>query len=217
MDGQKINLKFHRDILAEREACDPNLPSFLDIRTCGLHVMHGAFRTAFESTLWKLDSILKSLWYLFNESPTRRTDFQEITGSNLFPLEFCGTRWVEDRSVAERAIKCWSNVCKYVRKVTERPKSKIPKCASFQTIPAAVEDPLTVAKLHMFVNVASILALFLNHFQSERPLIPFLAQHVSDIIQSFLNNFIKKQYVSDNMSVVSLQFRSRRPKENYNL
>ena len=46
--------------------------------------------------------------------PARRGDFTEVTGSNQFPLPFCGTRWVEDEKVALRAINVWENVCKYV-------------------------------------------------------------------------------------------------------
>ena len=39
------------------------------------------------------------------ESPTRREDYTEITGSSLFPLKFCVHRWVENVLVVQRAIE----------------------------------------------------------------------------------------------------------------
>lgn len=114
MDGPNVNLKFHRDYVAEREALNPNSSFLIDIGSCGLHVVHGAFKTGFDHTGWKVDTTLKSLWYLFNESPARRADYTEVTGSTLFPLQFCGTRWVEDSIVAERALSCWDNISKCI-------------------------------------------------------------------------------------------------------
>lgn len=172
MDGPNVNVKFYNDLLVQREALDPNLPSLLDIGSCGLHVVHGAFRTAFESTGWKIDAFLRSLWYLFHDSPARRADYKEITGSDVFPLQFCGTRWVEDSSIAERAVLCWDNICKYIRKVAKRSKSKIPKSASYETISKAVDDPLILAKLQVFIYVSKTLKPFLELFQSDAPMLP---------------------------------------------
>ena len=109
MDGPNARLKFHED-LEERKNFHPELPYLIDIGTCGLHVIHGSFRTGFTASGWKLDTILKSLFYLFNESPARRTDYTTFTGSEIFPLQFCGTRWVEDRAVAERSLSIWNDV-----------------------------------------------------------------------------------------------------------
>ena len=75
MDGPNANIKFHKDLVEEISSVDPELPNLLDIGTCGLHEMHGAFRTGFTASGWILDTILKSLYYLFNESPARRSDY----------------------------------------------------------------------------------------------------------------------------------------------
>ena len=124
MDGPNVNIKFLKNLISEREDSDPDLPSLIDLGTCGLHVVHGAFRTGFENTGWKVDRLLRSLWYLFSESPARRQDFTEITSSSIFPLQFGGTRWVEDCPVAERAISIWDNIKKYVNKLNLAPKIK---------------------------------------------------------------------------------------------
>jgi hypothetical protein len=54
MDGPNVNLKFLRDLKTDRSIVNPEIPSLIDIGTCGLHVIHGAFRSGFESTGWKI-------------------------------------------------------------------------------------------------------------------------------------------------------------------
>jgi hypothetical protein len=207
MDGPNTNVKFHRDLIADRLLADEEIPTLIDIGTCGLHVIHGAFRTGFTSTGWKIDNLLKSLFYLFNESPARRADYSTITGSQVFPLQFCGTRWVEDLSVAQRAVEIWENITKYIEHVSNGPKSKIPKCASFISVNKAVNDPTTVAKLHVFINVAKNFQPFLKHFQSDKPMVPFMEYEIGKLLRSLMENFMKvnvlsnKKYMSDILKV----------------
>ena len=80
----------------------------------------------------------------------------DFTGSNEFPLQFCGTRWIEDSGVAEKAIFIWKNVMKYINRVLSGPKKKIPKCASFNELFEAIKDPLVIAKLHFFCKCSKI-------------------------------------------------------------
>ena len=86
MDGPNVNQKFYNNLLVEREASELDLPCLIDLGTCGLHVVHGALRKGFEETGWKLERLLRSLSYLFEDSPARRQDYTEITGSSVFPL-----------------------------------------------------------------------------------------------------------------------------------
>ena len=83
----------------------------------------------------------------------------------IFPLKFCGTRWIEDAAVADRAVICWENIKKYVKKVVDGPKSKIPKCPSFKTVELAVNDPLTPTKLQVFIYVANLMKPFWSNFK----------------------------------------------------
>lgn len=203
MDGPNVNLKFLRDFIAAREALEPNLPFLIDIGSCGLHVVHGAFKTGFEATGWKLDVLLKSLHYLFNESPARRADYKIITSSTLFPLPFSGTRWLEDKRVAERAVNCWGNMIKYTEKVSSGPKNKIPKCASYNHVLDAVKDKFTLAKLHVFINVANLMKPFLEIFQSDKPLVPFLGQELFTIIKALMEKFIQKHLISGSTTALA--------------
>ena len=47
-------------------------PKLLDVGSCGLHVVHGAFRTGMKQTGWGIDQVLKSLHSLFHDAPARR-------------------------------------------------------------------------------------------------------------------------------------------------
>ena len=77
-------------------------------------VIHGTFKTSVNATSSKMDDLLRSLYYLFSDSPARRKDYSAITGSQVFPLQFCSTHWIEDVPVAEQVVEIWLNICKCI-------------------------------------------------------------------------------------------------------
>ena len=68
-----------------------------------------------------MDLLLRPLYYLFSDSPARRKDYSRITGSKVFPLQFCSKLWIEDVSVAERVVEIWTNICKYIEDLEKNP------------------------------------------------------------------------------------------------
>ena len=56
-----------------RKEQDPDAPSLLEMGSCGLHVLHGAYKTAQSVTSWKLDKFLKNCFSIFKKSPARRS------------------------------------------------------------------------------------------------------------------------------------------------
>ena len=54
------------------------------------------------ATKWKQKEILKGAYNLLKDSPARREDYVEASGSDKFPFAFGETRWIEDLIVAER-------------------------------------------------------------------------------------------------------------------
>lgn len=202
MDGPNVNHKFYKMYIEDRKKENPNSPGLIDISTCGLHVIHGAFKTGANASGWKLDNLLRSLWYLFSDSPARRADYTSTTGSGQFPLQFCSTRWIEDVPVAERAIEIWNDICKYVNSVCSGPKSKKPTSSSFVQVVKAVNDPLTLPKLHVFIKIAKFLSPFLESFQSDKPLVPFLAMELYSVLSSLLEPFVVRS-VMDSLTVSS--------------
>ena len=79
--------------------------------------------------------------------PARRDDYTSVTGSASFPHHFCATRWDESKGVAERAKSLWEHVAKIVNFWKKLPKSKQPKCDSYNIVKGAVNDSFSVAKL----------------------------------------------------------------------
>ena len=57
-------------------------------------------------------------------------------------------------------------------------KSKQPTSASFSTIEKATKDVLVPAKLQVFVYIAKVLKPFLVKYQTDEPMIMFLAKDV---------------------------------------
>ena len=88
--------------------------------SCSLHVVHGAFRTGMKQTGWGIDLLLKSLYSHLHETPARREDYTKMTGCEVFPLQFCGHRWLEDKRVAERAVEM------YITEILKKLKSQVP-------------------------------------------------------------------------------------------
>ena len=192
MDGPRTNWKFFEDFVKER---DPDLPGLINLGSCSLHVVHGAFKTGAQATGWDLAGILRALWYLFHESPARREDYTAFTGSILFPLQFCATRWLEDIAVAERAVVIWTNIQKYINKILTKPKAQIPKNNSFKVVQGAVKDPLTIPKLQVFIMVSRVLKPYLQLFQRIDPMIPFMADELFKMTKAVMAKFVKKEVV----------------------
>ena len=107
MDGPSVNWAVLQQINTKLEKYDNEC---VNIGSCGQHILHGSFKTGFtDGADWNVHKILKSLYWLFHDSPARRDVFRKEGGSEEFPLMFCGTRWVEDQCVADRALMLWEN------------------------------------------------------------------------------------------------------------
>ena len=129
MDGPVVNLKYFEKLVDYPEEIDAH--RLIDRRTCSLHIIHGSFKSRVEATSWSVKDLLKGSFQLLHDTPARRTDYISVT-SNLFPLPFCGIRWVEDLKVAERVLEVWPNIAKIVAFWRSLPESKQPFSKSFQ-------------------------------------------------------------------------------------
>lgn len=114
MDGPNVNLRFlnnfqqtHAELHGGRQ--------LIFVGSCGLHTLHNSLKTGFST--WNLEKQLRAMHFVFHDVPARREDYTKLTGSSLFPLPFCGHRWVENLPVAERAIEVWPKLKEYVEAV----------------------------------------------------------------------------------------------------
>ena len=102
MDATSVNLKFLHELVKHQEELEIE-EKVIDIGTCGLHVMHGAFKCSIESTDWNIKETLKGSHQLLHDIPARQADYVSLTQSSEYPLFFCATRWVEDKKVSDSA------------------------------------------------------------------------------------------------------------------
>ena len=88
MDEPNTNLKLLPEVQNERQK--NKLSSLIFVNH--LHLIHGTFKTGSEKSSWDLHKILKGVFKLLHDSPARREDYFNLTGSDEYPLQFCGTR-----------------------------------------------------------------------------------------------------------------------------
>ena len=113
MDGSSVIHKFYRDLKEYREK--EKLPEMTSFRSFNLYILHGAFKSGFESTDWEMEVLLKSCYQVLHDSPAPRDDYVSIKKSTKFPLAFCCTRWVEDKTVVDRLLEIWLYIMKTIR------------------------------------------------------------------------------------------------------
>eukprot|EP00117_Sycon_ciliatum_P017657 scpid40541/ scgid16571/ len=103
MDGPNVNWRFFKLLQEDLKSGHGNC--LLDIGSCGLHIVHGAFGNGAGKSGWNVNKLLSCLHYLFKDSPARRADFTLSTESEIFPMKFCAHRWLENVPVVKRAIE----------------------------------------------------------------------------------------------------------------
>nr|XP_054593289.1 uncharacterized protein LOC129160142 [Nothobranchius furzeri] len=193
MDGPNVNLKFLNDFQQEHAELHGGR-QLINVGSCGLHTLHNSFKTGFST--WNIEKLLRAMHFLFHNVPARREDFTKLTASSLFPLPFCGHRWVENLPVAERAIEVWPKLKDYVKAV-HRKELPNPGTSSFDTIQAANEDPLISAKLQFFMAISRMFSPFLKKYQTDEPVLPFLCSDLTELLMSLLRRFIQRELLQD--------------------
>ena len=94
-DGINVNFKF-LDLVNENLS-DDELPGFISIGRCGLHTIPGAFQNGAKS--WSVEKVLQAISKILDQSPSLRADFDKVTNSTSYPLQFCQHRWVKNENV----------------------------------------------------------------------------------------------------------------------
>ena len=187
MDGPNVNWKM-LDLIVEDRNSNETYPNLLDVGSCSLLVVHGALRTGMKQTGWGIDLLLKSLYSHLHETPAMREDYTKMTGSQVFPLQFCGHRWLEDKRVAERTVEMWPSLTTYITEILTKHKSQVPTSSSFSTVKSAVLNKLTTA-------IAAAMRPYLQTFQSDGPLLPFITSELETLLRTLMGKFIMKRAV----------------------
>lgn len=178
------------EVKQEFSASDGN-QNIVYIGSCGLHVVSGAFKTGHNVTKWNTVVFLRSMYNLFKNVPARRADYVNFTGSTLFLLKFCSVRWLENGKALARALQVLPNVVKYVEHVKK--EKKPPTCGSYAHVVMAVKDEMLPVKLAFMLSVSEELGPFLAEFQTEKPMLPFLATALDGLLRSLLGRIVLKE------------------------
>ena len=195
------NLSIHR------KEENTNAPDLDNSGSCGLHIVHGSFSTASEKTHWSLEASLKSFYKNFKDSPARRADCLEFNGLNemhdrsfyLFPMKYCGHRWLENIPVIDRIIKILPKLKVYSNKIKKDPCTK-----TFKSFKAAVNDVMLPIILEFYRAVSTTMEPFLRCFQSEKPVAVFLYEKVSEIMISLMERFVRSEVLLANSCPIKL-------------
>ncbi|RUS74969.1 hypothetical protein EGW08_017282 [Elysia chlorotica] len=132
---------------------------------------------------------------LGEESPARREDFFNVTEASKLPLKFCGHRWLENVPAAERALQIWPAILRYLSAVKKGTVNK-PGCKSFLTLVVVDKEGgyLFKAKLHTFIFTAQIAKPFLEKFQADAPLSPFLGADLFALTKRLYSLILTPEY-----------------------
>lgn len=198
-----MNLSFLNKVREQRK--DDNMKQLLDVGTCGLHNVHNSFKHGAVASGWAIDKILKAMYKIFDKAPGRRGDYEKLT-KGTYPLQFCSHRWAENKRVADRAIDIWDDIVLVVNHWSELNKSQqpSPENKSYPRLKAAKSDPLLKTKLKFFGSIADTLNSFLVKFQTNNPMVPFLAESLEEIIRSFGSCFLLKETLTNANTILRL-------------
>jgi len=212
MDGPNVNLAFLRELKGYlKNIGDPDDPELLEMGTCSLHVVHGSYKTAHNACGWKVHIFLRSLYYLFKDFPSRRNDYSVASNSKLFPLRFCGIRWVENSMVIKRAIEILPSLRLYISAVDKKP----PASQNYKTIKNALTEKELAAKLGFLQSVAIQLEPFLTKYQSNKPLLPFMYSDLYALIRQLMSRFVKTDVMASVTNAAKLMAVDVKKKENH--
>ena len=181
------------------------------IGLCVLHTVSRAFQNAEQSTDWNVKKILMAMHKIFEESPSRRADYERITQAtkNDYPLHFCATRWVENTAVAKRAFNIWPKIVAIVDYWHGLPKSKQPgkgdpkKNKSYHVL-LQNANPLVPLYFNFFESIAAKLNGFLRGFQSDAPMVPFLVNTLEEVTREFCSKFILDEVMGNSTNTIQL-------------
>ena len=99
-------------------------------------------------------------------------------------------RWVENAPVAERLLEVWPSVVKYVAAVREK-RLPDPKNKSFSTLSLLCRDPLFLVRVNVFLTLAKDVSPLLTKFQTDQPMLQFLAHSIRSCLLDLLGRFVK--------------------------
>nr|KAI8745326.1 KAAdult enhancer factor 1 [Biomphalaria glabrata] len=94
-----------------------------------------------------------------------------------------------------RALQIWPAVKVYLNKI-KGDKSKEPTCKSYKNLVDFAADALLEAKAQIFLSIAQELQPFLTKYQTDSPMMPFIAEDLFTTIKSLLRRILQAETLS---------------------
>ena len=195
----------------------------INIGSCGLHVLHGAYKTALKETDWELEKTLKAAHAIFKKSPARRADYLSANGHEerydnkslcaFFPLKFCGHRWLENGKAITRFLKIIDKLATSMTNIKES-KSFPKNDERFPLLLCNTKSKIFPAYCEFSLSICRDIEPFLALFQAERPLAMFLYQKLQELILSLMEWLGKSDVLNGNGSVYKLLTLDLKSEEN---
>ena len=131
------------------------MKELMSVVTYSLHTIHCGFQHGEIASQWNLKKIFNAVLKIFLKSPSRRADYEKITGaeSNDYP-QFCANCWAEIVIVTKQAQKAWPKVMEVVEYWQSLSKLKQPRQGKPEN---SIEVPL---KFAFFEEIARKLGKF---------------------------------------------------------
>ena len=111
-DRPNVNIAVLKKYASLRE--EKELDPFIELGTCGLHVVHSSMKAGAKASEWKLQKLLKAMWQFIHDASARRAMYNNILECTDYPAKFCGHGWCENGKCAEKAeslIKGYEEFC----------------------------------------------------------------------------------------------------------
>ena len=99
---------------------------------------------------------------------------------------------MENKQVADRLLAIWPNIEKIVKFWERLPKSKRPASKSYLNVVDAVNDHFITAKLAFFSYLSGLVEPFLEKYQNDKPMLPFMYEDLKMLLKSLLRLVVKQ-------------------------
>ena len=174
----------------------------LNVGSCGIHIVHNAFKAAISKTGWDLLHKLSALHTLWDE-PQLEEKTKSATKQNVYPLPFCAHHWIENVRVCEWAMEIHQFIRQCIDSI-EQKESKDPGARSYITVREWSKDKFAKAKLAFIVSTAKPIEKFLKMYQTDSPMIPFLAKDLEYLLRIMMDRFVKQSVMEKATSTQKL-------------
>ena len=90
MDGPNVNWNV-LELVFDKLVSD-NFSKTLNIDSCAQHIVRGSLKNGFQKSTWNMDKLLKSIFWILHDSPSRRDVYLREGDTDKFPLRLVSLR-----------------------------------------------------------------------------------------------------------------------------